>query len=45
MRETPSMDDKETPSPPLRTTEKYEADKEAGINRISLKVIENSKIK
>ena len=30
---TPSMDDKDTPSPPLRTTEQYEADKAAGIVR------------
>jgi hypothetical protein len=29
---TPSMDDKATPSPPLRDLEQYEADKVAGIN-------------
>jgi hypothetical protein len=30
---TPSMDDKDTPSPPSRTTEEYERDKAAGIVR------------
>lgn len=30
MTKTPSMDDKDTPSPPGRTTEQYEADKETG---------------
>lgn len=30
---TPSMDDKATPSPPVRTTEQYEKDKAAGIQR------------
>ena len=30
----PSMDDKDTPSPPIRTTNQYEADREAGINPI-----------
>ncbi|MER8619188.1 hypothetical protein NKG99_20515 [Mesorhizobium sp. M1409] len=34
MTVTPSMDDKDTPSPPVRTTEKYERDKAAGIERI-----------
>lgn len=28
---TPSMDDKKTPSPPIRTTEEYDADKAVGI--------------
>lgn len=31
---TPSMDDKHVPSPPVRTSEQYEADKKAGIQRI-----------
>lgn len=31
---TPSMDDKATPSPPVRTTEQYEADCLAGIQRV-----------
>lgn len=31
---TPSMDDKDTPSPPTRTVEQYMADKEKGINPI-----------
>lgn len=31
--QTPSMDEKDIPSPPLRTTEEYEADKAAGIVR------------
>lgn len=31
---TPSMDDKDTPSPPIRTNEEYEADKRAGIERV-----------
>jgi hypothetical protein len=33
-RPTPSMDDKHIPSPPIRTTDEYEADKEAGIQRV-----------
>ncbi|GAA2887757.1 hypothetical protein GGQ99_004739 [Aminobacter niigataensis] len=31
---TPSMDDKHIPSPPVRTTEKYDADKKTGIERV-----------
>ena len=31
----PSMDDKDTPSPPRRTTAQYEADVAKGINRIA----------
>lgn len=31
---TPSMDDKATPSPPVRTTEQYLADCAAGIQRV-----------
>jgi hypothetical protein len=31
---TPSMDDKHIPSPPTRTVEQYEADKERGINPV-----------
>lgn len=31
---TPSMDDKSIPSPPVRTTEQYDADKQAGIQRV-----------
>lgn len=31
---TPSMDDKDTPSPPVRTTEQYLADCAAGIQRV-----------
>lgn len=31
---TPSMDDKDTPSPPVRTTEQYDADAKAGVQRI-----------
>ena len=31
---TPSMDDKDRPSPPIRTTEEYEADCAAGIQRV-----------
>jgi hypothetical protein len=31
---TPSMDDKDTPSPPVRTTEQWHADQAAGIQRI-----------
>ncbi len=31
---TPSMDDKATPSPPVRTNEQYDADKKAGVERI-----------
>ena len=31
--QTPSMDAKDVPSPPLRTTEEYERDKAAGIVR------------
>lgn len=31
---TPSMDDKDTPSPPTRTVEQYVDDKEKGINPI-----------
>lgn len=34
MTQTPSMDDKQIPSPPVRTTEQYEKDKAAGINRV-----------
>lgn len=30
----PSMDDKATPSPPTRTTEQYEADCRAGVQRV-----------
>jgi hypothetical protein len=29
---TPSMDDKDTPSPPTRTVWQYEADKRLGVN-------------
>lgn len=32
MSRTPSMDEKDTPSPPCRTIEQYNADKAAGIN-------------
>jgi hypothetical protein len=31
---TPSMDDKATPSLPARTTEQYDADCQAGIQRV-----------
>lgn len=31
---TPSMDNKDVPSPPIRTTEEYRADQDAGIQRI-----------
>lgn len=31
---TPSMDDKDTPSPPTRTTDEYIRDRERGIQRI-----------
>jgi len=31
---TPSMDDKATSSPPVRTTEQYDADCRAGIQRV-----------
>lgn len=31
---TPSMDDKDTPSPPTRTTQEYERDCAAGIQRV-----------
>lgn len=31
---TPSMDDKDTPSPPTRTNDQYEADKEKGIQPV-----------
>lgn len=31
---TPSMDDKDTPSPPVRTTEQYHRDTEAGVQRV-----------
>jgi hypothetical protein len=31
---TPSMDDKATPSPPVRTTEQYDADCKAGVQRV-----------
>lgn len=34
MTQTPSMDDKTIPSPPVRTTEQYEADCKAGIQRV-----------
>jgi len=32
--QTPSMDDKATPSPPVRTVEEYHADCQLGIQRI-----------
>jgi hypothetical protein len=31
---TPSMDDKSIPSPPTRTVEQYEADKERGVQPV-----------
>lgn len=31
---TPSMDDKNIPSPPTRTTDQYEADKLAGVQPV-----------
>ena len=31
---TPSMDDKDKPSPPVRTTDEYLADCRAGVQRI-----------
>jgi hypothetical protein len=31
---TPSMDDKDVPSPPVRTTDQYEVDCAAGITRV-----------
>lgn len=34
MSKTPSMDDKKTPSPPTRTNEQYEADKERGVQPV-----------
>ncbi len=35
---TPSMDDKHIPSPPTRTTEQYEADKESGVQPVGFPV-------
>jgi len=32
--QTPSMDDKDTPSPPTRTHAEYEEDRAAGINTL-----------
>lgn len=37
-KKTPSMDDKNTPSPPTRTTEQYEADKEAGVQPVGFPI-------
>lgn len=39
----PSMDDRDTPSPPIRTVEEYEADCAAGIQRIGKPLYGNKK--
>jgi hypothetical protein len=33
-KQTPSMDDKDIPSPPTRSNEQYQADKEKGVQPV-----------